>query len=133
MGKRSDFRRIERDAYDTPAAAVEPLLRHLSHRIRFVEPCVGGGCLVGHLKRAGHALVGAYDLPDDARSHRYAIEPGALFVTNPPYWGRPADLHPLVCNLSDQAPTWLLMQADWLFNSRVAEGALTSPPSQNRT
>jgi hypothetical protein len=93
MGKRSDFPRLPQDQYDTPAAAVGPLLEHLAPCTRFIEPCAGAGCLVGHLKRAGHVLVGAYDLPNDARSVRYpGIGDGVVFVTNPP-WSRPA-LHP---------------------------------------
>jgi hypothetical protein len=116
MGKRSAFIRAPKDQYDTPESAVAPLLRGLSPHTRFIEPCAGPGHLVGHLKRAGHVLIGAYDLPDDARSKRYAVEAGAIFVTNPPYWGRPADLHPLIVNLSDQAPAWPLMPGDWPFN-----------------
>jgi hypothetical protein len=119
-GKRSEFRRIERDAYNTPAVAAEPLLRNLAHATRFLEPCVGAGYLVEHLTGAGHVLVGAHDLPDDARSHHYGVEPGALFISNPPFWGRPFDLHPLIADLSDQAPTWLLMPGDWLFNRSSA-------------
>jgi hypothetical protein len=65
-------------------------------------------------------LIGAHDFPDDARSHRYDVEPEALFISNPPFWGRPPDLHPLIVNLSDQAPTWLLMPGDWLFNRSSA-------------
>jgi hypothetical protein len=120
MGKRSEFPRIEKDNYETPATAVEPLLRFLAPETRFIEPCCGAGCLAGHLKRAGHVLVGAFDLPDDARSKRYGVERGVLLVTNPPYHGRPADLHPLIINLSDQAPTWLLLPGDWLFNRSSA-------------
>jgi hypothetical protein len=116
IGKRSDFKRIERDNYPTPAAAVEPLFPWLPPRTQFVEPCVGEGILAGHLKRAGHILVDAYDLPDDARVKRYDVPAGAIFCTNPPYWGRSRDLHRLIVNLSSQAPVWLLMSADWLFN-----------------
>jgi hypothetical protein len=125
MGKRSDFKRLVRDAYDTPAHAVTPLLPWLAPRTRFIEPCAGAGRLVEHLTAAGHVLAGAFDLPDDARNRRYDIPAGALFVTNPPYWGRPGDLHPLVCNLSDQASTWLLMSGDWPDN-------LSSAPLMSR-
>jgi hypothetical protein len=41
MGKRSNFRRLERDAYNTPAEAVMPLLDHLKPRTKFIEPCAG--------------------------------------------------------------------------------------------
>jgi hypothetical protein len=116
MGKRSDYKRVARDAYDTPIRAVAPLLPWLAPRTQFIEPCAGARRLAEHLTGAGHALAGAYDLPDDARSKRYDVPAGALFITNPPFWGRPAELHPIAVNLSDQAPTWLLMSADWLHN-----------------
>ena len=34
-----------------------------------------------------------------------------VIVTNPP-WRRDV-LHPIIVNLSDQAPTWLLIDSDW--------------------
>jgi hypothetical protein len=120
MGKRSDFKRIARDDYETPVAAVTPLLPWLAAGRRFIEPCAGAGVLAGHLKRAGHVLAGAFDLPVDARSHRYDVDDADCFVTNPPYWGRRDDLHPLIVNLSDQAAAWLLMPGDWLFNRSSA-------------
>jgi hypothetical protein len=64
-------------------------------------------------------LVGAYDLPDDARSKWYAeAKPGIVFTTNPP-WRRDV-LHPIIVNLSGQAPTWLLIDAGWV-HSRQSE------------
>ena len=71
MGKRSSFERRPQDTYPTPVAAVEPLLPYLRPETHFIEPCAGDGYLVGHLKRAGHILFGAYDLPDDACTKRY--------------------------------------------------------------
>jgi hypothetical protein len=108
MGKRSEFLRLERDSYATPAVAVAPLLPWLMPRTQFVEPCVGAGRLVEHLTAAGHLPVGIHDLPDDARRKRYSILGDEVFITNPPFWGRPNDLHPLIRNLSNQAPAWLL-------------------------
>jgi hypothetical protein len=113
MGKRSDFPRFPQDKYNTPEPAAGPLLPHLAPETRFIEPCCGEGYLIGHLKCAGHVLVGAFDLPHDARAKRYAgIEDGIVFVTNPP-WRRDI-LHPIIVNLSDQAATWLLIDADWV-------------------
>jgi hypothetical protein len=118
MGKRSDFKRLARDAYDTPPEAVAPLLRRLAPCTRFIEPCAGDGRLIEHLDHAGHVLVGQYDLPDDARVKRYdGIEDGVVFLTNSP-WGRSV-LHPIIVNLSDQAPTWLLIDADWVHTKQA--------------
>ena len=85
MGKRSNFRRLERDAYNTPVEAVAPLLERLTPGTQFIEPCAGAGRLIEHLEHAGHICVGRYDLPDDAREMRYSeLEDGTIFVTNPP-------------------------------------------------
>lgn len=121
MGKRSTFARVDKDLYNTPVAAVEPLLPWLHPHTRFIEPCYGAGALAQALKAKGHQFMGGFDLPIDARVHCYGeVQPGEFFITNPPYWGRPNELHPLIINLSDQAPTWLLMSADWLFNRSSA-------------
>jgi hypothetical protein len=116
MGKRSSFTRVARDLYNTPAPAVAPLLRWLPRGTPFIEPCYGEGRLRWVLQGAGLQFVGGFDLPIDAREHDYGMKQGEVFITNPPYWGQPDDLHPLIENLSDQAPTWLLMSSDWLFN-----------------
>ena len=48
MGKRSNFKRRERDFYPTPWEAVKPLVRHLPPRLNNVwEPCAGKGDLIG--------------------------------------------------------------------------------------
>jgi hypothetical protein len=110
------FERVPSDRYNTPLGAVLPLLPHLSDRTRFIESCCGEGDLVDHLTAAGHVCVGKYDLPVDARTAIYNIPKGAIFITNPPYWGKPRDLHPLIENLASQAEAWLLMNADWIHN-----------------
>jgi hypothetical protein len=119
MGKRSAFVRYPQDAYDTPYKAVLPLLPHLDPNTRFVDPCAGAGYLVGHLKRAGHVLVGAFGLPGhDARTARYDVAGAGCFITNPPW--RRGVLHEIIVNLSDQAPTWLLVDFDWLATKQSA-------------
>ena len=115
--RRPGFRHRERDDYPTPWQAVVPLLRLLKPGVKFVEPCCGDGQLAGHLQRAGHTCVGAYDLPVDARIARYVIEPDTIFITNSP-WLRSV-LHPIIVNLSDQLPTWLLIDCDWLCTSQA--------------
>lgn len=122
MSKRNPgFDRRERDNYPTPWVAVPPLLPHLKPGTRFIEPCAGEGWLVGHLKRAGHICAGAFDLPDhDARTACYDVKGADVFVTNPPWATRPANLlHPIIINLSDQAPTWLLIYSDWLCTTQA--------------
>jgi hypothetical protein len=118
MGKRSTFPRFPQDAYQTPWEAVAPLPDHLAPRTRYIEPSAGQGFLIEHLKRAGHVCVASYDLPDDARTKRYPeAKPGILFITNPP-WRRDV-LHPIILNLSDQLPTWLLIDAGWMHTRQA--------------
>ena len=118
MGKRSDFPRFPQDKYDTPLEAVMPLLEHLKPHTQFIEPCAGDGYLIGHLKRAEHVCIGAYDLPShDARVTRYAVEGADAFISNTPW--RVDIMHPIIANLSDQAPAWLLLYSDWLFTKQA--------------
>jgi hypothetical protein len=124
MGKRSDFERMPRDFYPTPEAAVHPLLRHLKPQTRFVEPCAGDGALIDHLTSAGHVCARAWDIAPqradidqhDALTRR--VGNVDCFITNPP-WDRKV-LHPLIAHLSDQAPAWLLFDADWMHTRQAA-------------
>jgi hypothetical protein len=110
MGKRSSFKRTRHDDYPTPPEALEPLIPFLDSEQMIIEPCPGEGILVGHLRRAGYAVKAA---TGDARSLRYLLSPNrTIFVTNPP-WTLEI-LNPIIMNLSDQAPTWLLLAADWM-------------------
>ncbi len=124
MGKRSDFERIPRDFYPTPWEAVLPLLPHLGGPTRFVEPCAGDGRLIDYLESVGHECIDAWDIEPrradieqlDATTG-YILGAGA-FITNPP-WDRKV-LHPIILNLSRQAPTWLLFDADWMHTKQSA-------------
>lgn len=124
MGKRSAFPRIDRDFYPTPAEAVTPLLPHLSGGTRFCEPCAGDGRLADHLTGAGHVLECAFDVEPkrgdiyvgDARSQWSDGEPDC-YITNPP-WDR-AILHPVIMNLAQHLPTWLLFDADWMHTRQA--------------
>jgi hypothetical protein len=121
VGKRSSFKRIPRDYYPTPYEAVIPLLSHLKPNTIYAEPCAGAGDLIDHLDRHGHTCIDATDIEPrrgdiieaDALASRYAGNGEFLdcLITNPP-WSRPI-LHEIIVNLSYQAPTWLLFDADW--------------------
>jgi hypothetical protein len=125
MGKRSEFERRKNDLYETfDPRAVAALLPHLMPQTRFVEPCAGAGRLVEQLIAAGHICVGASDIEPLAEGIRkidamkIKAEGIDAFITNPP-WTR-ALLHPLIVHLSDQAPTWLLFDADWKHTKQAA-------------
>lgn len=125
MGKRSAFERIPRDFYPTPFEAVAPLLPHLGFERRYIEPCAGDGALIRHLAHE-HFCIEASDIEPRLPTHRgydartenfddYAFD---CFITNPP-WDRKV-LHPIILNLSRQAPTWLLFDADWIHTRQSA-------------
>jgi len=122
MGKRSEFKRVEKDFYPTPYEAVVPLLAHLPPLVEYDEPCAGLGDLVKHLDFAGAVCRRASDIEEsrpcvwvDALDLQECV--GDMFITNPPYtW---SILNPLIYHLSDIAPTWLLLPADMMHNKRM--------------
>ena len=116
MGKRSDFPKIPKDAYmTTDPRAVRPLLDfYCDAYFTYYEPCVGNGDLVKLLEPIGKC-VGRADSEIDARISEYPTD-AKYFITNPP-WTRDI-LHPIIDNLRNQLPTWLLFDADWMFTAQ---------------
>lgn len=132
MGKRSDFKRMARDFYPTPASAVQALLPHLEPSTSFDEPCAGNGQLVNILQDAGHWCEGYSDI-EPAAAGMLAISAfdltecqGEMFITNPPWPAIGQKGDPTVAmalHLSSIAPTWLLLSSDFAHNiyfSRLA-------------
>ncbi|MGN6063824.1 hypothetical protein [Brevundimonas diminuta] len=123
MGKRSSFERAPRDFYPTPAEAVAPLLAHLRPGTVFAEPCAGNGALVDHLTAAGHVCAWASDIEpqrDDVHENdalTCGLGHAECFITNSP-WRRDI-LHAIIVNLSDKAPTWLLLDSDWMHTRQA--------------
>lgn len=125
MGKRSSFVRRERDFYPTPYEAVLPLLPFLPDGTKFIEPCAGDGALIRHLEKNGHNCVGAFDIEPmaggvaEGDAFQVMAFGADMFITNPP-WDRKI-LHPLIMHLSEQCPTWLLFDADWMHTRQSSE------------
>jgi len=130
MGKRSDFKRVERDYYRTPYSAVVPLLKHLPRRYTFIEPCAGDGLLISHLEKHNGQCVYACDLEPqkegivkrDVLFFDGEFPPADFFITNPP-WSRNEDgtgaLHDMINLFRAKAPTWLLFDADWMHTKQA--------------
>lgn len=127
MGKRSDFERVKLDYYATPLKAVEPLLKHITHK-KFCEPCAGAGVLINHLESYGFECLSAFDVnPLAARIRRgdasWIVEADLndadAIITNPP-WDRPV-LHQIIERCSILRPTWLLFDADWMHTKQAAK------------
>ena len=117
MGKRSEFKRVEKDYCPTlDKRAIPPLLPHLPDNFTYHEPCVGKWHLVHLLYEHGLECAMAHDIEKDARTITSCQ--GDMFITNPP-WSRKI-LHPIIDNLSGIAPTWLLFDAGWAFTKQSA-------------
>lgn len=128
MDRHSDFPRIPKDAYATPAEALPPQLRFLVPATRFVEPTAGDGALARHLEAYGHICVTAYDI---APRHSSIIKRDALTLSareargadcpicNLP-WSWPAFRQLIEHLLTLDLPIWLLRDTAWLFNLRSA-------------
>jgi hypothetical protein len=119
MGKRSNFQRRATDLYQTPRAAVVPLIPYLHKIRRFAEPCAGDGDLIRHLESFGLTCVYAGDIrtgQDALAVDGYGA--ADAIITNPP-WTR-ALMHPLIAHFQRIAPTWLLLELDWA-STRQAE------------
>ena len=127
MGRRSNFPRIDKDAYDTPPEAVLPLLPYLHPGTRFIEPCGGKGALTAALEERGHQCFYTCDIAPRAPGivKRDALGlvgsdvlAADMFITNPP-WTRKR-LHPLIDHFRLLRPTWLLFDANWAFTQQAA-------------
>ena len=124
MGKRSDFERVPRDYYPTPIEAVKPLIPHLPQKGNFAEPCAGDGRLIRHIEELsgmlGYWMTDIEPMADhigDGDATTDKIVGCEIAITNPP-WNRKI-LHPIIENLSNQLPTWLLFDADWMHTKQA--------------
>ena len=127
MGKRSNFERVERDFYPTPKAAADVLIRHMSKDNHiYVEPCVGKWDLFNHLTEARFHCWYASDI-NPASEFDVSIDALTIdeqycgradyIITNPP-WTR-SILHPMIEHFRKLRPTWLLIDANWMFTKQA--------------
>ena len=116
MGKRSEFKRRPRDFYETPLKAVEPLIPHLNGTRRFAEPCAGDGMLVRHLEGFGLNCIYSGDMHTGKNAlARDSYGRGSYnIITNPPHTRKL--MHELILHFQEIAPTWLLIDLDWVAN-----------------
>lgn len=121
MGKRSNFERLERDAYQTiDPRAVEKLIPHLRGVKTFAEPCAGEGYLVGQLQAAGLYCTYEGDITTGLDALAHPFDADAVFdaiITNPP-WRRDI-MHEMILRFQAIAPTWLLFDADWAHTKQA--------------
>lgn len=144
MGKRSAFKRRDKDTYDTfDPRAVARLAPHLPAGVRYWEPCAGKGDLVRGLAEHGHECVVATDLQpraegiyrlDAMATTRADVDATCVshIITNP-VWSRPL-LHRMIWHFMNLRPTWLLFDADWFHTTQasMAKGAGVHSASELR-
>ena len=131
MGKRSKFKRVERDFYPTPIEAVKPLIPHLIGNYTYWEPCAGDGSMVEHIQTITHPgrwpCILASDICPAVIQVVGVSKQDALtcdmpkcdyIISNPP-WSVHL-LHPMIERFSSHAPTWLLFYADWMHTKQSA-------------
>ena len=124
MGKRSNFERNPRDFYRTPASAARPLIAELHRQDvdTFCEPCAGDGTLIHHLHE--FYCIEAHDIEpqapgiDQKDALTITSTEADVIITNPP-WSRFV-LHPLLEHFVNIAPTWLLLDAGWMFTRQAS-------------
>lgn len=126
MGRRSDFPRIAKDLYNTPAMALPPLLFHLPRAVRYLEPTAGNGALIRGLAEHGHICKLAIDLdPGDtqiAQRDALSLTPADLVGVDMIIGNLPWSWHtfePILSHLLTlDLPIWILRDTPWLFNRR---------------
>lgn len=124
MGRRANtkFPPMKGDAYQTPFRPVPFLIPHLKNVRSFAEPCIGEGKLVRHLSRFGLRCTFAGDIQfgqDALTCPNLPLVKYDAIITNPP-WTRSV-LHPMIERFASIAPTWLLFDADWAYNSEISQ------------
>jgi hypothetical protein len=123
MSKRAtgQYERKDNDAYFTPPKALFPLVQHLRHAHvhSFAEPCAGDGALVIALEQAGLKCSYAGDVQTGQDALQLSLDDvreADAIVTNPPY--ERVLMHSLIEVFRKLKPTWLLLEADWLFTAQ---------------
>jgi len=129
MGKRSNFKRRNRDSYATPPEAVPPLLPYLDGVETFAEPCAGKGDLIRHLEMHGLNCVASGDIAEGRDAFNWTIADcrrADIIITNPPY-SRGTGRNTLLARdllwhfFTLKRPVWLLCPHDWSANCWFAE------------
>ena len=127
MGKRSNFERIENDAYYSPYKAVAPLIPYLPPNTKFADLCAGNGGMARHIEKHGHSCIYQSDIDPqregiERRDYLFFggdIPSADMYIMNPP-WEREI-LHPTIELFRNLAPTWLLFDSDWMFTGQAKE------------
>lgn len=117
MGKYSDFQRRAHDEYLTPFRAAQPIFPFLKGIRTFVEPCCADGRLIRHIESAGPLCIYSGDIQTgtDALTDKVLARTITdAIITNPPYTWQ--ILEPMIVRFSEIAPTWLLLEADFMHN-----------------
>jgi hypothetical protein len=126
LGKRSDFKRIDKDFYRTIDPKAAKVLADwygeydLTRKKTFYEPCYGEGDLVFQLEKYSFKCSDASDITtgkDALTLTKEDIGDVNFIITNPP-WSRNL-LHPMIDHFRNLRDTWLLFDADWMHTKQA--------------
>lgn len=123
MGKRSEFKRIEKDFYPTiDDRAILALKPHIKTLFTYAEPCCGERHLIDlfakHIPEIRCVWSSDINLGKDALSlTKDDLSFASSIITNP-VWSRPL-LHQMIMHFKDLKPTWLLFDADWAHTKQA--------------
>lgn len=122
--QQSKFKRRTHDKYLTwDKRAYPPLIVHLEPGCTFVEPCAGRGDIVINLEELGFQCRHCIDIKPQipwvqkADAMELLLCMGDYIITNPPYTKQV--MHPMIDHLRRLAPTWMLLEADWMHTQQA--------------
>jgi len=123
------FKLVPNEKYNTPPAAIDPLIPYLrrSGVKTFVEPCAGDGWLMQYLVKKGFVCVNAGDISHtpstDARDttawRKEAYIGADAVVTNTP-WSHKLMVEIMLAQ-TRHVPGWFLINSDWIFTKQSAD------------
>lgn len=120
MGKRSNFKRIEKDAYQTidPRAVIPlfPILERDNVK-SFDEPCAGEGWLIYWLTMEDLYCASQSDINIGYDALKRTNFQGDAIITNPP-WSRSV-LHSMIDHFRKYKPTYLLFDSAWAYTKQA--------------
>jgi hypothetical protein len=106
--------------YATPYKAVAPLIPFVDAIKTFAEPSAGEADLVRHLQAFGLKCFYQGDITtgqDALKLKRTDIRSADAIITIPPHTR--SIMHRLIVHLPKIAPTWLLIDSDWVFTKQA--------------
>lgn len=128
MGKRSNFKKIEKDFYPSIDPRIGEALAPYVRGCRYAEPCYGSGDLESQLMDAAMCFWRS-DIRENSGERMDALKLSEehvtycdYIITNPPF--SRGVLLPMIRHFTSLRPTWLLLPGDMIYNKYMREFTL---------